>query len=146
MTNMMMPPNTMSLETCSYANAQIQIVESKMQDCANGSAPHPLMEFVRDVTAQVCLILDSINEAKFSPKGVEIILPSLTTLGQQMDRCVAELKAANWWTRFMWAKVITNFEQAADRVDSVVETMRLSKSKTFIDHIKSVLDEKAMMA
>lgn len=133
-------------DACSLASAQIHLVESKVHRHGERSSQRSLIESVREITAQVELILDSIQSTKLSSQRVEVLLPALTTLGRGMDECLAELKRMNLVLRILWSGRIRKFEQTCDRVDDLVETMRLSQNPQMIEHLKNVLDEAAATA
>ena len=142
MNRMTLEPNLAAFE--SYANAQIQIVESKVQDCvagAGGSPCHPSIEFIREITPEVNLIIHGFNKSNLSSQDVANLLPRLKGIGANMDRCASELKTANWYFKFRYATAISNFSHAADRVDSLIETLSMSLDPRFFELIREATKE-----
>ena len=142
MTRMIVQPNLVAFEA--YANAQIQSVESKVQSCvadAGSSSSHPPINFIRVVTSEVNLIVHGINQSNLASRDVANMLPAIKRLGGHLDRCVSSFETANWFTKFRYAEAIRNFSEAADRLDSLVETFSMSQDDRFFEFIREATKE-----
>lgn len=140
---MTIEPNIAAFEA--YAIAQIQIVETRVQECAAGSGSTyslPQAAFLSEVSTQIGLIVDGFNQSCISGSNVEKLLPQLKNLRDALDNCLNEIKAPkNWIFRFMHSKVVARYESAADRVDSLVESFEISQNNGFYEFVREVAKE-----
>ena len=143
MMRMHIQPNVAAFEA--YANAQIQIVETRVQECAAvAGSTHglPQTAFLSEVSTQIGLIVDGFNQSRISGSNVDKLLPQLKNLRDALDKYLNEIKAPkNWIFRFMHPKVVARYESAADRVDSLVESFEISQNQRFYDFVREVAKE-----